>query len=213
VGTPVVEMVGKRFGRLIVLSMAAKKSSSTHWNCLCDCGGKSTSAGYALRSGVTQSCGCLRKERAAAGVRASKTIHGCTAGGNNKTYRAWVNMITRCQNPRSTQYAWYGARGITVCDRWQKFLPFFEDMGESAPGMTLDRIDSNGNYCPENCRWATMNVQAVNKRNNVWIEIDGEKLTQSQWAKRVGCKDQEISTRRLRDGLSGAEAVYGKQSA
>lgn len=113
-----------------------------------------------LRSGHTRSCGCLASE-----VRAARwRTHGKT---DTRVYRAWASMLRRCQNPNTVAYKWYGARGIKTCERWQKFENFLADMGEPPVGMELDRIDNDGNYEPENCRWVTHQKNCMNRRNNV----------------------------------------------
>lgn len=113
-----------------------------------------------------------------------------------KTYYAWRSMRSRCINPKSKAWENYGGRGIKVCDRWEKnYDAFFDDMGEASEGMTLDRIDYNGDYTPENCRWVGWGVQAVNKRVNRRISHGGETLTQSQWARRLGIEPDTLYRR------------------
>lgn len=111
-------------------------------------------------------------------------------------YRVWGGMKSRCTNPRVKQYADYGGRGISVCDRWQSFANFLEDVGDGfAPGMTLDRIDTNGDYSPENCRWATRRVQNNNKRNNNYIEFQGAVRSLTEWARIKGLRPGTVRQR------------------
>lgn len=113
-----------------------------------------------------------------------------THGGWTKhrgTYQSWQDMKSRCYNPRAQQYKNYGARGITVCDEWIKSFPrFLADMGERPTGLTLDRKDTNGNYCPENCRWATQAEQNRNQRRCVYLEYNGKRMTIAEWSEEIG---------------------------
>ena len=162
----VVDLKGQRFGRLTVIGRAPRKGNTEQacWECLCDCGNTITTLGYCLRSGGTTSCGCYHKEVSGKVFR----THGLR---NTKLYNVWCSMKERCHTPSNTSYKNYGARGIKVCDEWLKFEPFYEwaiSNGYSE-GLSIDRIDVNGNYCPENCRWSTKEVQANNTRANHYV--------------------------------------------
>lgn len=187
------DLTGQRFERLFVLGYAGKSNSGTPtWFCRCDCGNITRSHSPSLKSRGTKSCGCFSRE----GIIERSTTHGQSCRGKwTKTYRAWWNMVARCTVPSSTRYKNYGGRGIQVCDSWLKFENFLNDMGECPPGMTLERVDNDGNYCPENCKWAGIIEQANNKRNNVFLEYNGQKLTISQWEKKLGFKRASLWNR------------------
>jgi len=154
--------IGQRYGRLLVIEKASpNKKWQSRWLCLCDCGTKKVIMQMGLRSGGTKSCGCLSKDFPHAQTHGHYKNRKATV-----EYRCWASMKTRCSNPKHKYYKNYGGRGITICDRWlYSFENFLEDMGEKPlPELSLDRIDNDGNYEPENCRWATKEQQIHNRR-------------------------------------------------
>lgn len=183
-----IEMVDMICGKLKVLSKAGvTKCRQTIWLCLCDCGRKVKVVGYNLRSGKTKSCGCLQKETASLACQKNKIIHGhCKMGEVSHIYRVWTNMLTRCNNPKSKDYKYYGDKGVKVCLRWYKFENFLKDMGESPLGSQIDRIDNDGHYDEKNCRWATKQQQMRNTSRNHLVKYDGKKLCLAEWGVRTG---------------------------
>jgi hypothetical protein len=167
----VIDLTGQKFWRLTVLRRAENSASgSARWLCSCECSNETVVCGSDLKSKRTQSCGCLRKE---IGSTSSHYKHGqshAREGGPSRTYSTWQAMITRCTNPKQKSYLYYGGRGIAVCERWLNrehgFENFLADMGERPKGTTLDRKNTNGNYEPDNCKWATAAQQSQNQRDN-----------------------------------------------
>lgn len=157
----IADISGQRFGRLIAVrrEVVPRRSGGTlsRWVCRCDCGNESRTALGSLRRGLAKSCGCWQSDVTTA--RSLKHGHAYSP-----TYSSWRGMIDRCTNPNNTKFAYYGGRGITVCDEWKDFRNFLTDMGVRPQGMTLDRIDGNRGYEAANCKWSTYRAQANNRR-------------------------------------------------
>lgn len=190
---PLVALVGERFGHLVITEEAPRFVHGTRHlrmvRCRCDCGGEKTALVTNLRAGYTTSCGCVRLARAAAAL----TTH---AMSDAPEYVAWMAMRKRCRDPNATCYHRYGGRGITVCEGWHNFKNFISDMGpRPSPHHSIDRKDVNGNYEPENCRWATSEMQANNRRNNRFIAFQGETKTLAQWARALSIPYSKLKQR------------------
>ncbi len=183
-----IELTGHRFGLLTVIEVSQKTNHGTKWLCRCDCGNAHVASVSHLRSGDTSSCGCFNSEKA----RQRRLTHGAAPmrrnGGPTREYRIWCSMKKRCYDAKQKCYHLYGGRGISVCDRWVNDFPaFLSDMGPCpSPRHSLDRFpDQNGNYTLINCRWATPQQQARNRRGNRLIEYKQETLTLQEWSERL----------------------------
>lgn len=161
-GRPAINLIGQQFGRLTVIERAVSPDTkNAHWLCRCKCGNYKVTTRRALVRGDVQSCGCYQRERRAQG----NTIHG---GHGTRLYSIWRNMKERCYKPYAPKYPLYGGRGITVCDEWLHNFSAFRDWALSngyQNDLTLDRIDNDEGYNPDNCRWATFSEQNRNRRH------------------------------------------------
>lgn len=192
---------GDRFGRLEVIETMRKPNGRPAFRCKCDCGGEQLAMYSQLIGGYTTSCGCARIDRAIALGRARKL-----PAKHTPTYLTWRGMIARCNNPKATGYKNYGGRGIKVCGRWKIFENFLADMGERPEGLTLDRENSDENYEPGNCRWATEQEQRANMRRTRLITFNGTTQTLSQWARKTGvCRATIVN--RLQSGMTSGAAL------
>lgn len=186
-------IAGMRFTRLVTIE-PVMKGRQLHWRCVCDCGKERVAYISDLIRGQNHSCGCLHREISAARMRILRTSHGHAKGwAETRTYTSWQSMMSRCNNPKASDYARYGGRGISVCDRWRSFEAFLADMGERPADKTLDRRDVHGDYEPENCRWATVSEQNSNKRSR-FTSIEPHEVEQIKWLYSIGYRQNEIAT-------------------
>lgn len=184
---PRQNLIGRKFGKLTVIGLSDRTPAGRQkWICECECGGKRSTTGGNLKRGMNISCGC---------VKPGPSSHGHCVGGETPTYRVWNHMRSRCQNTKSQFYRHYGGRGISVCERWQRFENFLQDMGPRPDGLSLDRIDNNGNYEPENCRWATNAHQQLNKRTSRLLTAHGKTQNLSLWADEYGIRRPTLAAR------------------
>ena len=197
------DLTGNKFGKWFVLNQSLKETyGDAYWTCECECGTKKDVLGRSLKSGKSSSCGCARKESLSDGAK-----HGHNrAGKRTPTYQTWSDMKRRCSDAKHKSYSIYGGKGIKVCDRWEVFSNFLEDMGDRPEGKTLDRIDSKGDYCADNCKWSTPKEQARNMRSNHYIEYDGKRMIITDWAEYLGIKEGTIRAR-LSRGWSDERAL------
>ena len=182
-GRPGYDIKGCKFGKLQVLGKSQYKTKFGHplWECKCDCGNHTLVLATKLINGHTKSCGCLKKERASELNLKHNMRH-------NSIYNTWTNMKSRCTNPNNNSYKYYGGRGITICEEWMDASEFIKWAIESGyeDGLTIDRIDVNGNYEPSNCRWVTMCEQMNNMNSNRFLTYNGETKTVTEWSRIVG---------------------------
>ena len=173
------------FGELLVIKDSGRRDSCRQilWECKCSCGNTVYVPTRSLTGKRTKSCGCLSIDRCRKGLNTKHNL--C----NSRLYKIWVNMKSRCYNPNTPDYQNYGGRGIRICEEWlSDFSNFYSwsVLNGYSEDLTIDRIDNEGDYCPENCRWATRPLQANNKRNNTLIEYNGESHTISEWSSITG---------------------------
>lgn len=180
-----LNMVGQKINNLLVLSLEPKDPKKPQTIlCRCDCGREKIIRANAVKYQISKTCGKCSYPRF--------VKHGMY---NTKLYHAWYAILERCNNPKDQAYKNYGGRGIRVCERWLEFKNFFADMGERPKGKSIDRIDNDGPYSPENCRWATREEQRNNTRSNRFYTYKGEKLSLRQWARRYKIDHRTLAYR------------------
>lgn len=190
-----LDIAGQRFGRLLIMKrVMVRGAKNVMWMCRCDCGGSVVAAASNIKSGITQSCGCLARESAANLLRGN-TTQRTHHKSQTLEYNSWGSMKQRCCNPRCPKYPNYGGRGIKICDRWlHSFENFLADMGPKPSRLyTLHRIDNDGNYESSNCEWATSMVQAQYTTRSVYAEIEGTKLCISEWCRVLGVPRSKVT--------------------
>lgn len=190
-----IDLSGAKFSKLLVKSFFGKR----RWLCVCDCGNEAIVLSYHLKSGHTTSCGCNITKM----LLDRNTTHNKR---RTPEYGVWSDMKKRCENPNHRFYSYYGGRGIKVCEYWQSFDNFYKDMAPRPDGLTIDRIDSNGDYSPDNCRWATRTEQTRNRKNSKFIEWRGQKIPLIEAAKMLGIKYSCIADR-LRMGWTNEKIM------
>lgn len=199
-----LDLTGQRFGRWTVIKENGRaKDKKILWHCVCDCGSEKDVPGSCLVNGDSKSCGCYNIEK----IIERSTKHGKT---NTKLYNVWKSMKQRCNDKNCNAYLYYGGRGIKVCDEWnESFEAFYEWSIKNGykEGLSIDRIDVNGNYCPKNCKWSTWEEQANNKRGNRVVSYNGENYTIAELSRISGIKYRTIIDR-LNRGWTVENALF-----
>lgn len=186
-----LQLEGQKFNRWTVLKRYGTQDRKSTWLCKCDCGTLRVVKGYTLKHGMSKSCGCYEKEQKIKRL----TTHGMT---NSRLYRIWQAMKNRCENKKSADYQYYGARGIKVCSAWKNDFQSFHDWAKKngyRDNLTIERIDVNGDYEPSNCRWIPPNKQHFNMRNNRMIEFRGKIKTLKEWCNELNLPYNTIHAR------------------
>lgn len=174
------DISGQKYGRLTAVSFSHGSNNHSYWNWACDCGNQIITSSVHVKRGATKSCGCLNKESA----QARFFKHGLK---NTREYNSWRAAKNRCYQPTGIGYKNYGGRGIVMCEEWKdSFNQFLEDMGPCPEGMTLERLDTNGPYSPQNCAWKSRKEQARNKRYNLKIKHEGKEILLVELAEQLG---------------------------
>lgn len=197
-------MIGQKFGRLTVIERAPSKNGRSRWTCKCDCGNIRTVISSNLLRGTSRSCGCYQREN----MSKIKTTHGGCAN-KDPLYNVWTGMRKRCNSNTDPHYKDYGQRGICVCDEWKLFETFKEWATDSGytPGRSIDRVDVNGNYCPENCRWATPAQQQNNRRSCLYYTHDGHTHTLKEWSRILNINYSTLYSRITRYNMAFCDAI------
>ena len=211
------DFIGRHFGRLEVLSISKRERTASdsvkiYFNCKCACGNNTEVVYQLLKNGKTKSCGCLRRERAISkNITHNQSKNITHNQSKTRLYKIYMGIKKRCYNEKADNYSYYGGKGIKLCEEWQDFEPFMIWALENgySEKLSIDRIDSNGDYEPSNCRWVDAFTQANNRSNNTFLEFEGERKTIAEWARTTGIKCTTIS-KRLRDGWSVEDALTKK---
>lgn len=188
-----LNILGQRYGRLIAIAPAPPNGRRTIWKFLCDCGTEKLLNLDPVRDGRTASCGCLQRED----IAARSITHGHSTGRKiSRELKSYTHAKSRCFNPNDEKFPQYGGRGITMCSEWvNDAAKFISDMGPCPPGLTIDRINPNGNYEPGNCRWATSHQQARTRTDNVLVEYQGATMVLKDYAALVGVNYKSLHAR------------------
>jgi len=202
----VLALASQRFGRLVAVERAERGLGGFRWRCRCDCGNEVLVLAAKLRSGHTRSCGCLKNEIAGGRTRTH---------GRSKTaeWNVWCGMRQRCDDANTQQYRYYGGRGITVCPEWASFERFYADMGpRPSPAYSLDRIDNDGPYSPDNCRWVIRVDQRRNRSDSVTVIHEGRTISLVDWSRSSGTKYKTLLYR-LHAGWPVEQVLYGRRAS
>lgn len=196
-GKHVRDITGQRFGNLVVQEYVGLRKGKAYWRCMCDCGNITYTMTSNLTSYASISCGCVQRKKAYEICMKRNVTHGYSK--KERLYFIWKGMRERCFNSHNKEYKNYGGRGITICDEWNDYLAFRDwSLSHGYDNkLSIDRINNDGNYCPENCRWATREIQCGNTRRNIFLTYNGETHSPKEWAKKLGIPQHVIYERRF----------------
>lgn len=204
------DLTGKTFGRLTVIGLdEAKTGRKTYWICQCQCGNICSCRADSLQGGVIRSCGCLKKEQ----ERINFSVRYTHYMSNTRLYNIWCGLKGRCHNEHDARYCDYGGRGIKVCEQWDRDFKFFYEWAINngyQDDLTIDRINNDGDYCPENCRWADNKQQARNRRTNINIKIGNATKTLTEWCEIFEVDYKATLSRYNRNGFTGIDDLFNK---
>jgi hypothetical protein len=200
----VINLTGQQIGRLLVLREDKQHNGRKTWLCRCECGNEKVVSSAALNHNRTRSCGCLRAETA---IERSRERTNPDAKRNSTLYHRWACMIQRCENQNNPSWHNYGGRSIKVCEAWRNsYDVFIADMGQPPTAKhTIERIDNNGDYTPENCQWALRSVQLRNQRRSIIATVEGKTLSAKDWAEQYGIPYSRITKEYRRGGIDAVE--------
>lgn len=203
------DLTGQKFGLLTVVGLADTETRKTYWVCKCDCGNMKTVRSDSLLCGAIKSCGCLKRKQDE--INLVKNHRHKMSG--TRIYWEWQGMKSRCYNKNDARYAEWGGRGITVCDEWRDSFESFYDWAMShgyQDDLTIDRIDNDGDYCPENCRWATQQEQSRNRRSNVNITIGNSTRTLTEWCEIFQVDSKNVFARYHRNKNATIDELFNR---
>ena len=201
------DLTGQRFGRLVVIGVDDRGTRKTYFNCQCDCGNVKSVRADSLIAGMIRSCGCLKKEQDRTNLTAAHTHKQ----SGTRLYQIWQGIKKRCYNPHDARYDRYGGRGIKVCDEWRDDFQSFYDWAMQngyQETLTIDRIDNDGDYCPENCRWSDSQEQARNRSSNIKITIGNATKTLTEWCEIFEVDSKVVFARYKRNGFIGIDELF-----
>lgn len=193
-----IDLTGKKYGLLTVVSRKTSTSGYVEWNCICECGKKTVVRGNNLKNGSVKSCGCLKHRK-----------HNTHHLSNTRLYRIWSHIKRRCNDTKSEAYKYYGKRGITICNEWLDFTTFYKwaiDNGYK-DGLTIDRIDNNKGYSPDNCRWITRKKQANNRRSCLYFDYQGKTQNLMEWCNELDLDYKLVNSRIKKLGWDFEKAI------
>lgn len=203
------DLTGQKFGRLTVIGVDDRNTRKTYYFCECECGNTKSIRADSLIAGQIRSCGCMKKEQ----DRINLTANHSHKMSHTRPYEIWQGMKKRCYNPHDARYCRYGGRGITVCDEWREdFSAFYKWSCENgySDELTIDRIDNNKGYSPDNCRWANAETQSRNRESNVRITIGNSTRALKEWCEIFDVDYSTVHARYERNGFTGIDDLFNK---